>query len=141
MIFGHLYVFFVEMSIYVFRPFLEFFFLDTELQGLFVYFLAVTPLSVASFANIFSHSEGCAFILFMVAQTVKCLLAMQDSRVRPLGWEDPLEKEMATHSSTLAWKIPWTEEPGRLQSMESQSRTQLSDFTHFTWCAKAFKVN
>ena len=43
---------------------------------------------------------------------VKHLLAMQKTRVRPLGWEDPLEKEMATHSSTLAWKIPWTEEPG-----------------------------
>ena len=50
-------------------------------------------------------------------------------RVRSLGWEDPLEKAMATHSSTLAWKIPWTEEPGRLQSMASQSRTWLSDFT------------
>ena len=48
----------------------------------------------------------------LVAQTVKRLLAMQETRVRPLGWEDPLEKEMATHSSTLAWKIPWTEEPG-----------------------------
>ena len=42
----------------------------------------------------------------LVAQTVKCLLAMQETRVRPLGWEDPLEKEMATHPSTLAWKIP-----------------------------------
>ena len=47
-----------------------------------------------------------------MAQTVKHLLAMQEIRVRILGWEDPLEKEMATHSSTLAWKIPWTEEPG-----------------------------
>ena len=47
-----------------------------------------------------------------MAQTVKRLLAMQKTRVRPLGWEDPLEKETATHSSTLAWKIPWTEEPG-----------------------------
>ena len=56
----------------------------------------------------------------MVAQTVKRLLAMQEIRVRPLGWEDPLEKEMATHSSALAWKIPWTEVPGRLQSMGSQ---------------------
>ena len=46
-----------------------------------------------------------------------------------LGWEDPLEKEMAIHSSTTTWKIPWTEEPGRLQSLGSQSRTQLSDFT------------
>ena len=44
-------------------------------------------------------------------------------QVRSLGWEDPLEKEMATHSSILAWKIPWTEEPGRLQSMGLQSRT------------------
>ena len=42
---------------------------------------------------------------------------MWETQVRSLGWEDPLEKEMATHSSTLAWKIPWTEEPGRLQSM------------------------
>ena len=54
---------------------------------------------------------------------------MQETWVRSLGWEDPLEKEMATHSNTLAWKIPWTEEPGRLQSMGSQSRPQLSDFT------------
>ena len=46
-----------------------------------------------------------------------------------LGWEDPLEKAVAPHSSTLAWKIPWTEEPGGLQSMGSQSRTRLSDFT------------
>ena len=45
---------------------------------------------------------------------------MQETRVRSLSWEDPLEKEMATHSSILAWKIPWTEEPGRLQSMGSQ---------------------
>ena len=51
---------------------------------------------------------------------VKCLSAMVDSGVQSLGREDPLEKEMATHSSTLAWKIPWTEEPGRLQSMGSQ---------------------
>ena len=51
---------------------------------------------------------------------VKHLLAMQDTRLRFLSWEDPLEKEMAIHSSTLAWKIPWTEEPGRLQSMGSQ---------------------
>ena len=53
----------------------------------------------------------------LVAQTVKNLPAMQEMRVWSLGWEDPLEKEMATHSSILAWRIPWTEEPGRLQSM------------------------
>ena len=51
---------------------------------------------------------------------VKRLPAMRETRVRSLGWEDILEKEMATHSSTLAWKIPWTEEPGRLQSMGLQ---------------------
>jgi len=51
---------------------------------------------------------------------VKHLPAMWETRVRSLGWEDPLEKEMATHSSILAWKIPWTNEPGRLQSMGSQ---------------------
>ena len=55
-----------------------------------------------------------------MAQRVKCLLAMWETWVRSLGREDPLEKEMATHSSTLAWKIPWTEKPGRLQSMGSQ---------------------
>ena len=56
-----------------------------------------------------------------MAQTVKRLPAMWETRVRSLGWEDPLEKEMATHSSALAWKIPWTEEPGGLQSMWLQS--------------------
>ena len=55
-----------------------------------------------------------------MAQTVKCLSAMQETQVRSLGWEDPLEKEMAAHSSILAWKIPWTEEPGKLQPMGSQ---------------------
>ena len=50
----------------------------------------------------------------LVAQTVKRLPTMRDARVRALGREGPLEKEMATHSTTLAWKIPWTEEPGRL---------------------------
>ena len=54
-----------------------------------------------------------------MAQTVKCLPTMWETRVQFLGWEDPLEKEMAPHSTTLAWKIPWTEKPGRLQSMGS----------------------
>ena len=56
----------------------------------------------------------------LVAQTVKRLPAMWETWVRSLGRENPLEKEMATHSSTVAWKIPWTEEPGRLQSIGSQ---------------------
>ena len=55
-----------------------------------------------------------------MAQTVKHLFEMWETRVQSLGREDPLEKEMATHSSTLAWKIPWTEEPGRLQLMGLQ---------------------
>ena len=54
------------------------------------------------------------------AQMVTHLLAMQETWVQSLGQEDPLEKEMATHFSTLAWKIPWMEEPGRLESMGSQ---------------------
>ena len=57
---------------------------------------------------------------FPVAQTVKNLPPMQETQVRSLGWEDPLEKEMTTHSSIIAWRIPWTEDPGRLQSMGSQ---------------------
>ena len=56
----------------------------------------------------------------LVAHSVKNLPAVQETWVRSLGWEDPLEKEMATHSSILAWKISWTEEPGGLQSMGSQ---------------------
>ena len=55
-----------------------------------------------------------------MAQMVKHLPAMQETWVRSLGQKDPLEEEMATHSSTLAWKIPWKEDPGRLQSMGSQ---------------------
>ena len=57
---------------------------------------------------------------WVVAQTVKRLSTMRETWVRSLGQEDPLEKEMAIHSSAIAWKIPWTEEPDRLQSMGSQ---------------------
>ena len=56
----------------------------------------------------------------LVAQRVKRLSTMRETRVRSLGWEDPLEKEIAIHFRTIAWKIPWTEEPGRLQSMGLQ---------------------
>ena len=56
----------------------------------------------------------------LVAKLVRNLPAMQETQVRSLGREDPLEKEIATHSSILAWGIPWTEEPGRLQSMGLQ---------------------
>ena len=68
----------------------------------------------------------------LVAQTVKSLLAMQETQVQSQRWEDPLEKEMATHSSTLAWKISWTEEPGSYSPWgckESDTTEQL----HFLW--------
>ena len=66
------------------------------------------------FANIIEIFDS------LVAQMVKSLPSMWETRVRSLGWEDPLEKEMATHSSILFWEIPWMEEPGGLQFMGSQ---------------------
>ena len=60
---------------------------------------------------------------------VKYLSTMREIRIQSLGWEDPLEKEMAIHSSTIAWEIPWIEEPGRLQSMGSQRVGHDCDFT------------
>ena len=65
-----------------------------------------------------------------MAQTVKCLPTMRETWVRSLGREDPVEKEMATYSSTLAWKSPWTEEPDRLQSMGSQ-KSDTTEQLHF----------
>ena len=62
----------------------------------------------------------CVYRASFVAQSVKNLPAVQETRVRSLDWEDPLEKEMATYASILAWTISWTEEPGGLQSMGSQ---------------------
>ena len=67
----------------------------------------------------------------LVAQTVKRLPAMRETRVRFLGREDPLEKEMAIHSSTLAWKIPWPEESDRLESMGSQIVADTTERLHF----------
>ena len=64
-----------------------------------------------------------------MAQTVKCLPAVRETWVQSLGLEDPLEKEMSTHSSLLAWRIPWTEEPGELQSIVSK-RIRLKQLTH-----------
>ena len=81
-----------------------------------------------------------------MAQTVKSLPSMRETWVRSLGWKDPLEKEMATHSSILTWKIPWREEPARLQSMGSQRvghdwvtsvssflRYKLAKTVHIVW--------
>ena len=75
--------------------------------------------SVFSWQNSISLCPA-SFWASLVAQTVKRLSAMQETWVRSPSWEDALEKEMAAHSSILAWKIPWTAEPGRLPSMGSQ---------------------
>ena len=66
----------------------------------------------------------------LVAQLVKNLLVKQETRVQSLGWEDALEKEMAPHSNTLAWRIPWTEEPCGLQSMGSKESGTTKQVTH-----------
>ena len=68
---------------------------------------------------LFLYSDGAS----LVAQMVKNLPTMQETRIQSLSWEDPLEKGMAMHSSILAWRIPWTEEPGGIQSMSLQSWT------------------
>ena len=67
----------------------------------------------------------------LVAPMVKNLPAMRETQVQSLGWEDPLEKGMATHSSILAWRVPRTEEPGGLQPMGLQSQTRLSDWHYY----------
>ena len=76
--------------------------------------------SISNTGLLSSPSEVIGTRASLGAHTVKNLPAMQETQVRPLGWEDPLEKGMATHSSMLAWRISWTEEPGGLQSMGSQ---------------------
>ena len=76
---------------------------------------SVYPL-MGEWINKTSHT----YIYSLVSQTVKNLHAMRETWVQLLGWKNPLEKGMATHSSILAWKTPWTEEPGRVQSMRSQ---------------------
>ena len=75
-----------------------------------------------------------------MARIVENLPALWETQVRSLGGEDPLEKGMATHSSILAWRIPWTEEPGGLQSMRLQrvdTTERLTPFTAFTFTSKA----
>ena len=79
----------------------------------------------AAFDKYLSSIKG-----FLVAQMVKNLLAVQETQVPSLGWEDPLEEGVATHSSILAWRIPWTEEPGGLQPMGLQRDTTELLSTH-----------
>ena len=78
-------------------------------------------------ARLIDASLLCLGRAFLVVQTVKNLPAMQETPVRSLGREDPLKKDIITHSSILAWRILWTVEPGGLQSMGLQSRVRLSD--------------
>ena len=73
------------------------------------------PVSFSLWLSVWLQSVLILFQASLVAQAVKNLPAMQETRVQSLGWEDPLEKGMATHSSILPWRISWTEEPGRLQ--------------------------
>ena len=90
------------------------------LQGLCHSFKGfVFPPSLLFQAHPFNYNHSCNSAS-LVAQMVKHLPTMRETRVQALGQEDLLEKEMATHSSILAWKIPWMEDPGRLQSMGSQ---------------------
>ena len=67
----------------------------------------------------------------LVGQRLKCLPAMWETWVQSLGQEDPLEKEMATHSSTLAWRIPWMEEPGGLYSQRGRKKSDTTELLHF----------
>ena len=93
-------------------------FLETSLE-------TIAPHSYGSVPSVtrllISRTVFISTVTSLVAQTVNHLSTMWETRVQSLGWEDPLEKEMAIHSNTIAWKIPWTEEPGRLQSMGSQT--------------------
>ena len=87
--------------------------------------LKIQPLPL-SYQPYFKYSVA-TFGASLMAQMVKHLPAMRETWVRSQGWEYPLEKEMAPHSSVLAWRIPEAEESGGLQSVRSQSRTRLSD--------------
>ena len=84
------------------------------------FFLHGIPIFILNVANYRTCDSSTLGWSSLVAQRLKRLPAMQETWVRSLGWEDPLEKEMATHSSILAWRIPWMEEPGGLQSTGSQ---------------------
>ena len=114
-------------------------------HGLIAHFFLVLnniPLSVYITVYLTIHLLNDILVTWasLVAQRLKPLPSMRETWVRSLGREDALEKEMATHSSILAWRIPWTEEPGGLHTVHrvTKSRTQLSDFT-FTFCFHALE--
>ena len=84
------------------------------------------------------HSNHVGILASLAAQSVKNPPAMQETRVQSLGWEDPPEKEMATHSSILAWRIPWTKEPRGLQSMGSQELDMTQQLNHHRFSSNIF---
>ena len=88
----------------------------------------------------FNCCQPCFIGASLVVQLVKNLCAMKETWVRSLGQEDPLAKETATHSSTLAWRIPWTEEAGRIQSLGSQRVGHNSATDTFTFKGKIIKL-
>ena len=105
----------------------------TSVNGLLVPKCSLSGQSCFVFALcLWSHTEKRKKSASLIAQSVKNLPTVQNTWVQSLGWEDPLEKEMATHSSILAWRIPWTEDPSGLQSMGSQrvGHDSLALFLH-----------
>ena len=78
-----------------------------------------------------THGACVSLMTSLVAQMIKCLPTVWETQVQSLGWEDFLEKEMATHSSILAWKIPWTEEPGRRHSPWGRKKSDMTERLHF----------
>ena len=129
----------------LFLTFFTFYTYDKICRFIFFFFLVGEKAKVGlSFENILESLKFCVLPWYSwasqgskcltvsspaLAQMVKNLPTVQETQVQSLDQKDPLEKEMATNSSILAWEIPWTEEPGWLQSMGSQSQTQLSDST------------
>ena len=109
-----------ETEVEVFLEFSCFFDAPTDVGNLFSGSSAFSKLRVLIVLLVLFLSFDVYFLTSLVAQTVKRLPAMWETQVRSLGWEDPLEKEKATRSSTLAWNISWMEEPGRLPSMGLQ---------------------
>ena len=131
-----LYYLLICLSVFLLQFFLQFFShmpVQAFLDILFPLYSSVLFFSLLIFGDITEVKTS------LVAQTIKCLPTMRETRVQSLCWEDLLEKEMATHSSILAWKIPWREEPGGLQSMGSQSQTRPSNFT-FTFSFQIYLI-
>ena len=122
----HMSVFFWT-SVYLHFHLLKFF----SLEHTFSYLPPMVPITGHLWAALLTRAS-------LVAQRLKHLLAMRETWVRSLGLEDPLEKEMATHSSTFAWKIPWMEEPGGLQSMGRRVRHNWVTSLYFTPGCKHF---